>query len=222
MYKITQSLKHLSLLKNKTSKIISIFNENNSNPKIELNFVNEFTLLVAIILSAQTTDKMVNFVTKDIFDKYKTPIDFFQLGINNISNLIKRIGLYNSKAKNIFYLSEILMKQYDSKIPNNFNTLVSLPGVGRKTANVFLSVVHSEPVIAVDRHVHRVANRVGLVKSKNVLETEKQLMQIIPVNYVNKMHHWLVLHGRYVCKAQKPDCKNCKIKNFCDFDLKSI
>ena len=179
----------------------------------ELNYNNEFELLCAVMLSAQTTDIRVNIVTYDLFRKYKTPYDYLDADITEIEDLIKSIGLYKNKAKNLKKMSEILVEKFNGKVPNTREDLESLPGVGRKTANVVLSVAFGIPAIAVDTHVHRTANRIGLVKSKNVWETEQQLMELIPKEDWFKAHHVLILYGRNISKARNPDCENDPIKH---------
>ncbi|WFW29611.1 MAG: endonuclease III [Wolbachia endosymbiont of Menacanthus eurysternus] len=201
----------------KIKLIFEKFKESNSTPKIELNYTNHFTLLIAIILSARTTDVNVNKITKKLFNIIDTPEKMLKFGINKLKKYIYSIGLYNSKAINITKLSKILINQYNSKIPTNFNDLISLPGVGRKSANVFLNTGLGVPVLAVDTHVFRVSNRIGLVKEKNVLKTEKSLLNVIPREYLLYAHNWLILHGRYICKAKKPLCQTCAIHNLCEF-----
>jgi len=201
----------------KVKAIFDILANSIKNPITELEFVNDFTLLVAIVLSAQSTDKGVNKATAKLFQIAKTPQEFLDLGLEGLKNYIKTIGLYNSKAKNIIKLCETLVQDYNGKVPNEFEKLVSLAGVGRKTANVWLNCVYKLPTMPVDTHVFRVANRIGLVKDKNVLQTEMQLLKIIPKEHLVNAHHYLILHGRYTCKARKPDCKTCVIENYCEF-----
>jgi endonuclease-3 len=201
----------------KVKAIFDILANSIKNPITELEFVNDFTLLVAIVLSAQSTDKGVNKATAKLFQIAKTPQEFLDLGLDGLKNHIKTIGLFNSKAKNIIKLCETLVQDYNGKVPNEFEKLVSLAGVGRKTANVWLNCVYKLPTMPVDTHVFRVANRIGLVKAKNVLQTEMQLLKIIPKEHLVNAHHYLILHGRYTCKARKPDCKTCVIENYCEF-----
>ena len=201
----------------KVKAIFDILANSIKNPITELEFVNDFTLLVAIVLSAQSTDKGVNKATAKLFQIAKTPQEFLDLGLDGLKNHIKTIGLYNSKAKNIIKLCKTLVQDYNGKVPNEFEKLVSLAGVGRKTANVWLNCVYKLPTMPVDTHVFRVANRIGLVKAKNVLQTEIQLLKIIPKEHLVNAHHYLILHGRYTCKARKPDCKTCVIENYCEF-----
>lgn len=183
---------------------------------IELDYINNYTLLVAVLLSAQATDKGVNKATKKLFEVANTPDDMLKLGEEGVKEYIKSINYFNNKAKNIIKLSEILVEKFNSKVPSTREELESLPGIGRKTANVVLNIAFNTPEIAVDTHVFRVSNRIGLVKADNVLDTEMQLRKIIPDNYVTFVNHWLVMLGRYICKAKKPDCDNCPIKDLCE------
>lgn len=185
------------------------------DPKIELDYVTPYTLLVAVILSAQATDKGVNKATKSLFAKYNTPESMLELGEDGLKQYIKSIGLYNTKAKNIIKMSQKLVDDYNSKIPDNFDDLCQLPGVGRKSANVILNCLYGKDTIAVDTHVFRVSNRIGLAHAKNVLQTELQLMKNIEPQYRKSMHHLLVLHGRYICKAVKPLCSECCVNDVC-------
>ena len=193
----------------------------NPNPKGELNYINSYTLLVAVVLSAQATDVSVNKATKNLFKIAKTPEQMLDLGEANLKNHIKTIGLYNSKAKNIINLSLMLKTKHRSIIPQNLETLQQLPGVGRKTANVVLNMVFGHPTIAVDTHVFRIANRTGLAEGKTPLEVEKILNRITPNKFKHHAHHWLILHGRYVCKSRKPDCPNCVVREYCNFKAKT-
>ena len=201
----------------KINEIFKRFNAKNPNPKIELNYINNYTLLIAIVLSAQSTDIRVNQITKKLFEMVDCPEKMLQFGEENLKNRIKSIGLYNTKAKNIIALSKKLLDDRYNDIPCNFDYLISLPGVGRKSANVILNSIFGELTIGVDTHVFRVSNRIGLTKAKNVLQTEKQLIEIIPKNFLKDAHHWLVLHGRYICKAKKPICNNCHINHLCKY-----
>jgi endonuclease-3 len=204
-------------------KIFEVLSKDNPHPKTELEFSNNYTLLIAVILSAQSTDIGVNKATKELFKLVDNPKKMLKLGEENLKKYINSIGLYNSKASNIIKLSEILIKDFDSKVPDNLEDLQKLPGVGQKTANVVLNCAFGHATIAVDTHVFRVANRIGFTKveniknAKNVAKTEKLLLKKIPVKWQNHAHHWLILHGRYVCVARKPKCQICKIKDFCDF-----
>lgn len=206
----------------KIKLIFEKFQQSNPIPKIELNYTNHFTLLVAIVLSARTTDVSVNKITKELFNIVDTPKKMLRLGQSELKKRISSIGLYNSKAKNIIGLSKILVEQYGSKVPSDFDDLVSLPGVGRKSANVFLNSGLGIPTLAVDTHVFRVSNRIGLVKEKDVFKAEQSLLNMVPKKYLLYAHHWLVLHGRYVCKAQKPSCETCIIHDLCEFEYKRL
>ena len=203
------------LNKNKAFQLINLLNKSIKNPKTSLKYRNQFTLLTSVVLSAQCTDVNVNNVTKSIYKKYYTPKHFIDLGINKIRNLIKSIGLFNNKAKNLYYLSKILLEKHQSRVPNNLEDLILLPGVGRKTANVVLNEVFNKPTIAVDTHVFRVANRTGLSNGKNPEQVENQLLNIFPKKYIKKAHHLILLHGRYICKARNPLCKKCVINKVC-------
>ena len=184
-------------------------------PKTELNYRNSYTFLVSVVLSAQATDKSVNNATRDLFKTVKTPKDMVALGEKKLKNYIKTIGLYNSKAKNVINLSKILIKNYQSKIPNDFKDLTSLPGVGNKTASVYQNEILDIPRIAVDTHVYRVSNRVGLAKTKTADQTQEVLELITPKKWLKTAHHLLILHGRYTCKSQKPICDECVITKYC-------
>jgi len=203
------------LNKIKALKLIKLLNKSIKNPKTSLKYRNQFTLLTSVVLSAQCTDVNVNNVTKSIYKKYYTPKHFVELGINKIRNLIKSIGLFNNKAKNLYYLSEILLEKYQSRVPNKFEELMLLPGVGRKTANVVLNAAFNKPTIAVDTHVFRVSNRTGLSNGKNPEQVENQLLNILPKKNIKKAHHLILLHGRYTCKSRNPLCKKCVINKIC-------
>jgi len=190
-------------------------------PKGELDYVNPFTLLVAVVLSAQATDAGVNKATKLLFQLADTPEKMVALGPVEIEDKIKTIGLFRNKAKNVFALSQQLIEKFDSKVPENREALESLPGVGRKTANVVLNIAFKQPTIAVDTHLFRVANRTGLAPGKTPLEVETGLLKVIPDQYMLHAHHWLILHGRYICKARKPDCWRCIIREWCRFEPKT-
>lgn len=200
-----------------TNSILSRLSKVIKNPKSDLKYTSKFTLLVSVVLSAQCTDVNVNNVTKDIYSKYNKPEDFVKLGQKKIEKLINRIGLYRNKAKNIYLLSKILLEQYKSKVPNNFEKLFELPGVGRKTANVVLNEGFGKPTIAVDTHIFRVSNRTGIAPGKNPDEVEQNLYKVVPKKYLKDAHHLLLLHGRYTCKARTPNCKNCIIEKYCNF-----
>jgi endonuclease-3 len=210
----------MSLDKNKALKLIKLLNHSIKKPETSLKYRNNFTLLTSVVLSAQCTDVNVNNVTKDIYKKYFKPEHFLRLGEYKIRNLIKSIGLFNNKAKNIYNLSKILISEHKSKVPNNFEDLIRLPGVGRKTANVVLNEAFNKPTIAVDTHVFRVSNRTGLTNEKTPDKVEKKLLEILPKNHLSKAHHLILLHGRYVCKARNPLCKICVINKICLYKKK--
>lgn len=199
------------------NKIIEYLDELFPNPKCELNYNKDYELLIAVMLSAQTTDKRVNMVTKELFSKYETLEELKNAPLNSIINIIKPIGTFNKKALNIKKIAESLIKDCDGVVPNDREYLEKLSGVGRKTTNVVLSNLYNEPCIAVDTHVKRVSKRLNLTKSDNVLEIEKDLEKNFPKNKLNRLHHQLVLFGRYYCKAVKPDCANCKLKIICKY-----
>ena len=202
--------------------ILLRFKSQNPNPKIELNYVNGFTLMVAVLLSAQSTDVGVNKATSKLFKVANKPEDYLIMGIDALKEYIKTIGLYNNKAKNIMALCQ---KMFDDKIqdaPNDFEYLTSLPGIGRKSANVILSTLFGAKRVAVDTHVFRVSNRLGITNAKNVLESENQLMEVVSKRFLPQAHQWLVLHGRYICKAKKPKCTDCIISDLCQFADKNI
>lgn len=201
--------------------LFTAFRKASPTPATELYSTNEFTLLVAIVLSAQATDAGVNKATPALFRAADTPQKMKALGEEGIKSFIKTIGLFNAKAKNIFLLSQKLVAEFGGKIPHDREALQSLPGVGRKTANVWLNCALGWPTLAVDTHVFRVANRIGLTKSKDPLATEQQLEKVIPAEFKQHAHHWLILHGRYVCKARKPDCGKCIIRQWCGYKEKT-
>jgi len=209
------------LNQNKAFELINLLNKSIKNPKTSLKYRNKFTLLTSVVLSAQCTDVNVNNVTKKIYKKYYTPKHFADLGVNKIRNLIKSIGLFNIKAKNLYYLSKILLEKHQSKVPNKFEELILLPGVGRKTANVVLNAAFDKPTIAVDTHVFRVGNRTGLSNGKNPEQVENQLLKILPQRHIKKAHHLMLLHGRYICKSRNPLCKKCAINKICLYKEKS-
>ncbi len=189
----------------------------NKNPKSELNYSNDFTFLIAVILSARATDVSVNKATNKLFNLYKTPLEFLQLGEENLKTYINNIGLYNSKSKNIISTSKILYESYNSTVPGDFDKLIQLPGVGRKTANVILNGLFNKKTIAVDTHVYRVGKRLGLATANSAELVEKELMKNIPDKWIKKAHHWLVLHGRYICKSRHPLCTKCIIVKYCRY-----
>ncbi len=192
------------------------------NPQTELAFTNPYTLLVAVALSAQATDVGVNKATKGLFAAADTPEAMVALGLGGIKEHIKTIGLFNMKAKNVLALSEILIAQHNSEVPRDRDALEALPGVGRKTANVVLNEAFGEPTIAVDTHIFRLGNRTGIAPGKDVVVVEKELLRRVPEKWKKGAHHWMILHGRYVCKARKPDCGNCVIADLCKFKAKVV
>ena len=206
----------------KIDTIFATLAAENPEPKTELDAPNPYCLLVAIVCSAQATDVSVNKATKALFAKVKTPEQMVKLGEGKLKDHIKTIGLYNAKAKNVIALSQRLISEYGSIIPVDREALQTLPGVGRKTANVWLNCVHGHHTIAVDTHVFRVANRIGLCKASDVLKTELALEKVIPKKWMQHAHHWLILHGRYICKARKPECFRCPILTWCEFKAKTL
>jgi endonuclease-3 len=194
----------------------------NPAPRGELDFINPFTLLVAVVLSAQATDAGVNKATPALFAAADTPAKMLALGEDQVRFHIRTIGLFNTKAKNIIRLSEILVREHGGQVPRDRDQLESLPGVGRKTANVVLNTAFGEPTIAVDTHIFRVANRTGLAPGRTPLEVEQKLERITPPARKLHAHHWLILHGRYVCKARKPDCPSCVVEDLCRFKGKTV
>jgi endonuclease-3 len=205
-------------MKTQIAKIFEIFEKDNPNPKTELEYTNNFTLLMAVVLSAQATDKGVNLATKALFETYDHPQKILDLGLEGLKTYTKTLNYYPTKSKNIIALSEILMKEYDGEVPNNIDDLVKLPGVGRKTANVILGVAFDQPSMPVDTHVFRVSTRLGIAKAPNADKMEEALCKIVPKHLLYKAHHWFVLHGRYVCKAKKPLCEECKLREFCKYN----
>lgn len=201
--------------------IFARFAEIEPEPKGELDYLNAFTLLVAVVLSAQATDAGVNKATKALFALAPDPEAMVALGEARIADLIKTIGLYRGKAKNVYALSRLLIERHGGEVPEDREALEALPGVGRKTANVVLNIWFGQPTIAVDTHLFRVSNRTGLAPGANVLEVEKQLLRRVPERYRLHAHHWLILHGRYVCKARKPECWRCEIRQWCRYEPKT-
>jgi endonuclease-3 len=191
------------------------FQAANPTPVGELEYVNVFTLLVAVVLSAQATDAGVNKATRPLFAIADTPEKMVALGEDKLRDYIKTIGLFRNKAKNVIALSEALIAEHGSKVPHDREALEALPGVGRKTANVVLNIAFGEPTIAVDTHIFRVANRLSLAPGKTPLEVERKLLEVIPPEYLLHAHHWLILHGRYICKARRPRCEICPIEDLC-------
>jgi endonuclease-3 len=212
----------MALNKLQALKLIELLNQSIKNPETSLKYRNQFTLLTSVVLSAQCTDTNVNNVTNDIYKKYYSPEHFADLGITKIKKMIKSIGLFNVKAKNLYNLSKILVEKYKSKVPDNFEDLINLPGVGRKTANVVLNAAFNKPTIGVDTHVFRVSNRTGLTNGKNPNLVEEQLLKILPNKYLKKAHHLILLHGRYICKSRKPLCAKCIINKICLYKDKNV
>jgi endonuclease-3 len=194
----------------------------NPNPRGELDFINPYTLLVAVVLSAQATDVSVNKATEPLFRIVDAPEKMLRLGEAKLKGYIKTIGLYNTKAKNVMALSRILVEEYGGDVPRDRETLQKLPGVGRKTANVVLNIAFGQPTMAVDTHIFRVGNRTGLAPGKDPLAVELALEKRVPEKYKLHAHHWLILHGRYVCKARKPDCPLCVVNDICAFPGKTV
>jgi endonuclease-3 len=190
-------------------------------PKTELAYATPFQLLIAVILSAQATDKSVNLATRDLFRAAPTPQAIAVLGEEKLADYIKTIGLYKTKAKNVIATARQLLERHDSEVPHDRAALEALPGVGRKTANVVLNIVFHEPTIAVDTHIFRLANRTGIAPGKDVVAVENKLLKAVPAEYRLHAHHWLILHGRYVCKARKPECWRCIIRDLCIYKAKS-
>jgi endonuclease-3 len=202
-------------------EIFRRFDKLEPHPKTELRYADPFTLLVAVVLSAQATDSSVNKATPDLFKLADTPEKLIKLGEAKLTEKIKTIGLYRSKAKNLIALSQKLVAEFHGKVPDTREALVTLPGVGRKTANVVLNTAFGQATIAVDTHLFRVANRTGLAPGKTPLEVELNLDRVVPERYKHNCHHWLILHGRYVCKARKPECWRCLINDICLFEPKT-
>jgi len=208
-----------------SSKIQEIINElekYNDMPQIELNYTNPFTLLIAVLLSAQATDKHVNKVTAPIFEDIKHPQDVLDLELDNLTQAVNSVNYYKTKAKNIYALSQKLMDEFGGEVPKTREELRSLPGIGRKSANAILNTLYDMPYMAVDTHVFRVTQRLGICKGKTPEVIEKQLEEIIPDQYKTKISDWFVLHGRYICKAKSPSCEKCHLKEWCDYYKKII
>ena len=203
-------------------EIFTRFKAANPHPTTELEYNSPFELLVAVVLSAQATDKSVNLATRKLFPKANTPGKILALGEAGLRDVIKSIGLYKTKAKNILATCRLLIQHYGSKVPKTREQLEELPGVGRKTANVILNTAFGEPTIAVDTHIFRVANRTGIAPGKTVLEVELKLLKSIPKEFRHDAHHWLILHGRYVCKARRPECAICIINDLCEYKEKNL
>lgn len=194
----------------------------NPEPKSDLEYTNTYTLLVAVVLSAQATDAGVNKATKGLFSVADTPQKMLDLGLEALKEHIKTIGLYNNKAKNVIALSEILVEDYDGVVPDTRAALMGLPGVGRKTANVVLNIAFGQPTMAVDTHIFRISNRTGLAPGKTPDKVEQKLLKVVPDAFALHAHHWLILHGRYVCKARKPACNACIVYDLCGFKGKTV
>jgi len=205
----------------KVRALFERFARANPNPTTELEYRTPYQLLVAVVLSAQATDKSVNLATRELFKVAGAPQEMARLGEAGLMPYISRIGLYKSKAKNVAALTQILLEQYGGEVPHDRAALEALPGVGRKTANVVLNTLFGEPTIAVDTHVFRLANRSGIAAGKDVRAVEDKLLKAIPAEFLHNAHHWLILHGRYVCKAAKPDCPHCLINDLCEWPEKT-
>ena len=208
----------------KRENVVEMFTrlrEFNPKPSTELDYTSPFELLIAVILSAQATDVGVNKATRRLYPLANTPQAMLDLGEDELKRHISTIGLFNAKAKNVIATCRILVDQHDGRVPRNREALEALPGVGRKTANVVLNTAFGEPTIAVDTHIFRVANRTGLAKGKDVRTVEDKLVRVTPAEFRQDAHHWLILHGRYVCKARKPECPACLIRDLCGYRLKT-
>ncbi len=205
----------------KRLEIFRRLHEDNPEPKTELAYSTPFELLVAVTLSAQATDVSVNKATAKLFPVANTPEAIYALGVEGLSAYIKTIGLYNSKAKNVIEACRLLIEKHGSQVPDNREDLEALPGVGRKTANVVLNTAFRQPAMAVDTHIFRVSNRTRIAPGKNVMEVEKKLVKFVPKDYLLDAHHWLILHGRYVCVARKPRCGSCRIEDLCEYREKT-
>ncbi len=209
------------LTKSQINDLFERFERLNPHPKTELYYTNHYTLLVAVVLSAQATDKGVNKATQSLFQVIDTPRKMLELGADKLREAIKTIGLFKTKTRNIIGLSELLLTKHAGSVPNNRKDLEAMPGVGRKTANVVLNVAFGEPTMAVDTHIFRLSNRIGLSLGKNPREVEDGLLKRIPMRWLHNAHHWLILHGRYICKAQKPLCPECPIRDLCEYPDKT-
>ena len=205
----------------KRREIFSRLRRLNPQPRTELTYKSPFELLVAVILSAQATDKSVNKATAELFRVAHTPASILALGVAGLSAYIKSIGLYNGKAKNIVATCRLLLERHGGEVPRTREALEQLPGVGRKTANVILNTAFGQPTIAVDTHIFRVANRTGLARGKTVRAVEEKLLKLVPPEFLRDAHHWLILHGRYVCKARRPGCPTCAIADLCEYRRKT-
>ncbi len=206
--------------RDKRSEIFRRLRAENPQPTTELNYSTPFELLIAVILSAQATDKGVNKATAKLFPVANTPEAILALGEDRLKDYVKTIGLFNSKAANIVKTCKLLLEQHGSEVPEDREALEALPGVGRKTANVVLNTAFGHPTMAVDTHIFRVSNRTGIAPGKNVLEVEKKLLKFVPQEFIHNAHHWLILHGRYICVARKPKCSACVIEDLCEYKQK--
>ncbi|MFT0182057.1 MULTISPECIES: endonuclease III [Pseudomonas] len=205
----------------KRLEIFSRLHEDNPEPKTELAYASPFELLIAVILSAQATDVSVNKATARLYPVANTPQAIFDLGVEGLSEYIKTIGLYNSKAKNVIETCRLLLERHGGAVPETREELEALPGVGRKTANVVLNTAFRQLAMAVDTHIFRVSNRTNLAPGKNVVEVELKLLKVVPKDFLLDAHHWLILHGRYVCQARKPRCGSCRIEDLCEYKAKT-
>lgn len=205
----------------KRRQIFERFQAANPSPTTELYYDSPFQLLIAVILSAQATDKSVNLATARFFPEHGTPQGLVNLGLERLTDFIKTIGLYKTKAKNVLKTSQIVLEQYGAQVPDDRAALEAMPGVGRKTANVVLNTAFGHPTIAVDTHIFRVANRTGLAPGKNVIEVERKLAKNVPKDFLQDAHHWMILHGRYICVARTPKCPQCGIADLCDYKPKT-
>jgi endonuclease III len=217
------SKKQTSMMnKQQRSELFERLKTLNPHPTTELEYHTPFELLIAVILSAQATDKGVNLATRRLYKVANTPAAIHALGVAGLTQYIKTIGLFNAKAKNIIETCRLLVEQHQGEVPHSREALEALPGVGRKTANVILNTAFGEPTIAVDTHIFRISNRTGLAPGKNVLQVEEKLLAAVPKEYALDAHHWLILHGRYVCKARKPECYRCVLIDLCRFKPKTV
>ncbi len=205
----------------KRTEIFTRFRDANPNPTTELEFSSNFELLIAVMLSAQSTDVGVNKATRKLYPVANTPKSILELGIDGLKEYIKTIGLYNSKAENVIKTCSILLEKHQGQVPDNREDLEALPGVGRKTANVVLNTAFRQPTMAVDTHIFRVSNRTGIAPGKNVNQVEQKLIKFVPDEFLLDAHHWLILHGRYTCVARKPKCGSCLIEDLCEFKKKT-
>ncbi|HEX9434914.1 MAG TPA: endonuclease III [Burkholderiales bacterium] len=205
----------------KRREIYRRFRAANPNPTTELKYRTPYELLVAVVLSAQATDKSVNLATDVLYQKVNTPREMVKLGVAGLEDYIKRIGLFRTKAKNVIALSKMLIDEHGGEVPADREALERLPGVGRKTANVVLNTAFGQPTVAVDTHIFRVANRTGLAPGKDPREVEDRLVKVTPPEFLQNAHHWLILHGRYVCIARKPGCPECLIRDLCEYRQKT-